>query len=143
MNVYRSIVGLAAVAVALVVVGLRSPSPLAADAKVPSFTAGQAAKGRALFSADCAQCHGVNLQGISGPALRGADSNLATQSVSAIYTYVSTEMPMGNAGGLKADEYVSLLAFLLEKNGHRPGSAGLSVAALKASTAKFGGVAMK
>jgi mono/diheme cytochrome c family protein len=143
VNVFRTTVNVAAVAVALASLGLKSLSLLAAGSSAPSFTADQATKGQRVFYANCAMCHGVKLQGISGPALKGGDSNLSLQSVSAVYTYTSTEMPAGNAGGLKSDDYVNVIAFLFKQNGQKPGSIRLSASTLKASTAKFGGEAMK
>jgi mono/diheme cytochrome c family protein len=103
------------------------------------FTAAQAAKGQATYYAKCAMCHGANLEGISGPALKGKDANLQEQTVSGVYAYTTTEMPVGNAGGLPSADYVNILAFLLQSNGRHAGAKALTVAALKADTTKIGG----
>ncbi|MDX2006747.1 MAG: cytochrome c [Meiothermus sp.] len=36
-----------------------------------NFTAQQATQGAATYRSQCAMCHGPNLQGASGPALKG------------------------------------------------------------------------
>ena len=84
-------------------------------------------------------CHGANLEGVSGPALKGKDANLQAQTVKGVYAYTITEMPVGNAGGLPSDDYVNIMAFLLKSNGHEPGSVKLSVASLTSASTKIGG----
>ena len=111
----------------------------AADPAKPSFTADQASKGEAAYYANCAMCHGANLEGISGPALKGKDANLQSQATKDVYAYTIVQMPVGNAGALPSTVYVNIMAFLLKSNGHRPGSAKLTVASLKASSEKIGG----
>ena len=133
MRVLPAVISLAAVA--LLGAGSNPPGP--------SFTAAQAAAGRHVYTADCLRCHGANLQGVIGPALKGGDSNLSTQKIGAVYTYVKTEMPQGNAGGLKSDEYVVVMAFLLQSNGHKAGSEKLTPATLSASQAPVGGAKMQ
>lgn len=82
-----------------------------------TYTTAQATQGRTLYYGKCAMCHGANLEGISGPALKGPDSNLALQTVGAVYTYTTVQMPVGNAGGLSKSDYVKLIAFVLQNNG--------------------------
>jgi polar amino acid transport system substrate-binding protein len=107
--------------------------------KLPSFTAAQVAHGRTIYYGKCAMCHGAALEGISGPALKGPDSNLQEQTVSAVYGYLTTEMPVGNAGGLPSKDYVDIMAFLLYSNGRHAASKPLTVAALKAAKEDIGG----
>ncbi len=101
---------------------------------VPSFTAAQASSGQSVYYANCVLCHGVNLEGTYGPALKGSDGNVQWQSVSDVYAYMSTKMPAGNAGGLSSTDYVNLMALLLQAHGHRAGFAPLTASV--ASTAK-------
>src|SRR6202011_3582538 len=61
------VAGLAAVA-ALLLAGTRPAVP----AGPGHYTRAQAASGAAVYTATCQQCHGVNLQGQSGPPLTGA-----------------------------------------------------------------------
>ena len=111
----------------------------ASDSAKPGFTADQASKGEAAYYANCAMCHGAKLEGISGPALAGRDANLQSQSTKDVYTYTIVQMPVGNAGGLSSTVYVEIMAFLLKSNGHKAGSAKLTVASLKASHDRIGG----
>jgi mono/diheme cytochrome c family protein len=91
-----------------------------------TFTAPQAAFGAKTYLQNCAKCHGANLAGVSGPALVGKTSGIAQQSVVEVYEYVSQQMPMTAPGSLSKAQYVDLLAYLLEKNGHRPSSRPLT-----------------
>jgi polar amino acid transport system substrate-binding protein len=100
--------------------------PATKDAKGLSFTADQATKGRNAYYANCAYCHGANLEGIYGPALNGPDGNVQWQPVSAVYGYTTTQMPVGNAGGLPADDYVNIMAFLLQSHGFHAGATPLT-----------------
>ncbi len=103
-----------------------------------SFSASQVGAGRLTYYAKCAMCHGANLEGISGPALKGKDGNLTSQTVSGVYKYTIVQMPVGNAGGLTSKEYVDLLAFLLQSNGRKAGSAALTTATLLKDNSKIG-----
>lgn len=102
--------GLAIVAAATSVLSAATPGHV-------TYSAAQAARGRTLYYGKCASCHGAKLEGISGPALMGPDANLKIQKLSAVWDYVTVNMPMGNAGGLPKAEYVSLMAFILKSNG--------------------------
>lgn len=102
----------------------------AATPKHVTYTVAQATQGRTLYYGKCAMCHGANMEGISGPALKGPDSNVQLQTVQAIYTYTTGQMPMGNAGGLAKGDYVKLLAFILQSNGVPAGSKPASTTSL-------------
>lgn len=111
-----------------------------ATAKPPiSFLASQADTGRLTYYAKCAMCHGANLEGISGPALKGNDANLQSLTVSYVYKYTIVQMPVGNAGGLSSKEYVNLVAFLLRSNGRHAGTTALTPATLSKDNSKIGG----
>lgn len=105
-----------------------------------TYTVAQATQGRTLYYGKCAMCHGANLEGISGPALKGPDSNLALQTVAAVYAYTTVEMPVGNAGGLPKGDYVKLMAFILQNNGVPAGKRPATVASLKSTDITIGKV---
>lgn len=105
-----------------------------------TYSAAQAVQGRTIYYGNCALCHGANLEGISGPALKGADSNLKIQTVEAVYTYTTVEMPVGNAGGLPKADYVKLMAFILQKNGVPASKKPATIASLKALKIDIGKV---
>ncbi len=90
------------------------------------FTAAQADSGRQLYLANCAACHGEALAG--PPALKGEAfmANWATQTTNALYDKVRTTMPPEAPGSLGADNYVSVVAFILRENGQTPGNTPLN-----------------
>ena len=108
-----------------------------AGASGPSlFTSAQSAAGGKTYAANCSKCHGANLEGVSAPALRGSGSGLAGDSVGEAFTFISTQMPAGNPGSLSGAEYANVLAYILSRNGHRPGASTLTPAAAKTSQLK-------
>jgi len=80
--------------------------------------------------AQCSYCHGANLAGVFAPALAGSGSNVPYQSPGAIYGYTSVYMPVGNAGGLRQEDYVDITAFLMQQNGRIPSSTPLTLTAI-------------
>ncbi|MGZ3504797.1 MAG: c-type cytochrome [Vulcanimicrobiaceae bacterium] len=127
--------------IAVAVIGLAAAAhavPAGTAAGIPSFTESQATKGHSLYLANCALCHGANLDGVYAPALNGPDGNIQWQSVSDVYHYTSVQMPVGNAGGLSSDDYVDIMAFLLKVHGHHPGNTPLTASVAATSTALVG-----
>lgn len=104
-----------------------------------TFTAGQVSVGAAAFQTHCSACHGTNLEGGAGPALTGPNfKTLSTKvkaKVSDIFGYMTMNMPLNEPASLSHTEYVNILAFILSKNGYRPGRAPLTFASANASTA--------
>ncbi|MGB6986102.1 MAG: cytochrome c, partial [Candidatus Aquilonibacter sp.] len=96
------------------------------------FTAAQATAGEPLYNGNCAQCHGVHLEGAAGPALAG--SSAASLQVNAFFAVMTTTMPYNNPGTLTHDQYVQVMAYVLKRNGVQPGATPLTFAA--ASNAK-------
>jgi len=90
------------------------------------FTSAQVAAGAKTYAASCSKCHGANLEGVSAPALRGAGSGLAGDSVSEAYKFIATQMPAGNPGSLSSTEYTNVMAYILSRNGHAAGAAHLT-----------------
>lgn len=117
---------------------LATALPLSADDAAGYFTQAQADRGKTLFSANCSQCHGANLEGISGPALAGKDfqSGWASRTAFDLYDVMSTEMPLTAPASLKPDEYLALTAYVLSKNGFPAGSTALDKAKLKGISLK-------
>jgi mono/diheme cytochrome c family protein len=101
------------------------------------FTGAQAAAGAKTYSASCSKCHGANLEGVSAPALHGSGSGLAGDTVSEAFTFISTQMPAGNPGSLSSTEYANVLAYILDRNGHKPGTVSLTPASAKKSRLKI------
>ena len=96
------------------------------------FTADQAQQGALLFAQQCAACHGADVEGGAGPALKGpafremaATQNLTVKS---LLDVVSRSMPMTAPGSLKPEEYAALVAFILQQSGYQPGTQPLTAA---------------
>src|SRR5438445_2529347 len=93
------------------------------------FTADQSRAGRALYVANCAACHGPQLQGAGeAPPLAGATfiaawGNRATEE---LYNLVKASMPYGNGNSLDADTYRRIVAYVLAANGAQPGAKAFS-----------------
>jgi mono/diheme cytochrome c family protein len=119
---------------ALVLLGLAS----AALAKPPAFTKAQAATGAKVYKAECAACHGAKLSDGGAPKLAGADflKKWSGNTLDDFHFIMSTTMPMTKPGALKESEYLSVLAYILQENGFKPGKDGLAVKNLKAYTFK-------
>ncbi len=132
---------LAATAAAAVLV-LAAPAPGApagARAAGPSgayYTAAQAAAGGKAYAANCSQCHGAALQGVSGPPLAGPAMK-GSQAIRDIYAVVSQQMPASAPGSLSPPTYAAIMAFLLARNGHPAGKTALTPATAKTIGAKI------
>jgi alcohol dehydrogenase (cytochrome c) len=96
----------------------------AALEQTATFTAAQAALGRAAYDRDCASCHGANLDDAEfAPPVKGSafSSNWAGQSIASLLTYLRTTMPSDRPGQLSEVEYTRILAYILQANGVLPG----------------------
>jgi alcohol dehydrogenase (cytochrome c) len=107
------------------------------------YTKPQAENGRALYQNVCAECHGPNLTDGSASALAGPGferdwnpgrsvSDLfgwGSASVDDLFFIIRTTMPPGGAGSLSVDEYLDIVAHILERNGYPSGERALSAEA--------------
>lgn len=97
------------------------------------FTTEQAIRGSKLFSASCAECHGANLQGGEGKALRGDPfwTDWRESTVGELLTYVGKNMPFSEdaslAGTLPASTYADIVAYMLSANGLPSGGQELTL----------------
>ncbi|HET9363169.1 MAG TPA: PQQ-binding-like beta-propeller repeat protein [Vicinamibacterales bacterium] len=92
------------------------------------FTVAQATAGRQAYEANCAGCHGNNLDGVpplSGDAFMGPWRARTTRD---LFGLVRTTMPSDNAGGLPEGTYVNIIAYILQRNGVAPGATALTAA---------------
>ncbi len=101
----------------------------AANAQTVSFTRAQAEQGSALYARHCAQCHGAQLMNGSASALAGPPFQerwaQPTRSLDDLFYVLRTSMPLGAGGTLTTNEYLALLAHMMERNGQEPGSRAL------------------
>lgn len=111
-----------------------TPTPTA-----PTFTAAQTGNGAQVYTASCASCHGAQLQGGAGPTLAGTPFlkkwTGGTHQLSSLHATISQQMPLNKPGSLSAQQYLDVTAFILSKNGYRPGNTALNAAGLKMTLA--------
>jgi quinoprotein glucose dehydrogenase len=92
------------------------------------FTSAQADRGKALFAANCAKCHGDSLQGEDqAPQLAGSNfmSNWNGENVGDLVDRIHTSMPADNPGSLSLASATDLAAFILSSNSIPAGAAEL------------------
>ena len=105
---------------AAALLGLLSAGPAAAQTRGTVwdgvYTAEQAARGKATFATTCAACHGADLNGVSGPALKNDVflNHWMEGRLDALLARVKSMPP--NRANLGDGAYVDLLAFLLDAN---------------------------
>ena len=104
-----------------------------------SFTSSQMTKGDKQFAQSCAQCHGEQLEGGAGPALTGPTFDTLSKKVGAnvgdIFTYMTTNMPLNEPASLSHSQYVSIMSYILSKNGYKPGKTALTFKVAESSKA--------
>ncbi len=85
------------------------------------------------YAQSCAICHGSRMQGATGPALAGA--NARASSIGDFFGYVTTRMPQGTPGSLTHDQYVDIMAYILQMNGYTASGTPLTYQQAEKSTA--------
>jgi hypothetical protein len=132
---------LAALAVYLIVsasaVNARQAAPAGPGKSVWDgvFTTAQADRGRTLFNANCAECHGPTMQGGEGKPLAGQTfwNDWREQTVGDLLTYVSKNMPFSEdgslAGTLAPSTYLDIVTHILRTNELPAGAQELTAAA--------------
>jgi alcohol dehydrogenase (cytochrome c) len=80
------------------------------------FSEAQADRGEQRFKISCSSCHQADefVEPVFSARWEG-------QSVGDLYEFISTSMPENDPGGLKPDEYASVIAFFLGQNGYPVG----------------------
>ncbi|MEQ1759636.1 MAG: PQQ-binding-like beta-propeller repeat protein [Vicinamibacterales bacterium] len=117
-------VGLAIVLGGAILAGRQAPVATGA------YTTTQAAAGRIAYDANCAGCHRPDLGGANeAPQLAGGNFLRAwgSRTTTELLTYVQAVMPPSNPGGLSAETYASVVAYVLQANGAPSGEAPLTV----------------
>jgi PQQ-dependent dehydrogenase (methanol/ethanol family) len=105
-------------------VGLVLASTIVAVRADTTFTTSQASAGSTVYAQSCAQCHGTNLQGQSGPALMGPSIKSGYPTAEKLYDFIKAQMPANAPGSLSETQYKDVTAYLLQKNGLLAGGRG-------------------
>jgi len=106
-------------------IGVGGTSCAAADPAASSlptvFSTDQAKRGRQVYGASCADCHGADLEGVVGPALVGPAFTRRwkppERSAGDLFYVLRTSMPKLAMGSLTPDDYTAVFAYLLLRNG--------------------------
>lgn len=128
---------------ALVLAALVSPGAAAAQATTSpdagAFTTAQAERGKRIYSTYCIACHGVELEGSTGPALAGDAfhakwNGSQDRTLRVLFSVLRTTMPRPAMGSLSEDAYLDVMAYMLQRNGVTAGARALTVAALASAS---------
>lgn len=75
-------------------------------------------EGEEVFQTQCASCHGPEGQGYIAPPVIGPDAALASYGTARkLHRFISSTMPQNAPGSLSDEQYLDVLAFLLQRNG--------------------------
>src|SRR5712691_9662632 len=101
--------------------------------QVSSLTGGvysneQAGQGREMYRAQCTECHGVAMEGGSGPPLAGEDflANWSARPLVTLVGKIQNTMPFDKPGTLSRSQSTALLAYMLQIGKFPAGAADLS-----------------
>lgn len=91
------------------------------------FTTAQAERGKPIYDAECAACHGPTLGGGGGgPALSGPFwTAWEGRTVGELFTLTKNSMPANGPGRLKDQEYADVVAYMLSVNRYAAGKTDL------------------
>jgi len=80
------------------------------------YTAEQAARGRQIYQAQCAECHGKGMEGASGPPLVGESflSNWSARPLAGLVDKIQKTMPFDAPGSLSRRQSTDLAASMLQ-----------------------------
>ena len=86
---------------------------------IRSFTPDQVTAGRAAYEQNCASCHGANLRQLPEALLAGREfvAQWETRRTNELVTRMQFTMPPTKPGGLPADTYAAIAAYVLQANG--------------------------
>jgi alcohol dehydrogenase (cytochrome c) len=84
-----------------------------------AFTADQAAAGRAAYEQTCSNCHGANLRQLPNALLAGDEfvGRWGNRATNDLIAQARSTMPPDNPGGLPAETYANIVAYVLQANG--------------------------
>ena len=112
---------------AVIVLGLlvsaRAPL-LGQDSKIWAgvYSVAQAEEGKTLFEANCSSCHKLDLSGDRGPALIGNTffKSWEAGTVNRLFMKIKETMPLNRGSSLSEDNYLALVAYILQANTFPP-----------------------
>ncbi len=95
-----------------------------------AYTETQAARGLVVYQNHCAFCHLDDLSGFRGLPLAGADFiarwDEAGVTLENFLSFVTSSMPQEEPGTLQPQEYLDVVAYILQANGYPSGERELT-----------------
>ena len=104
------------------------------------YSEAQATRGKALYSQECASCHGSELTGGEmAPPLAGGEFMAGWDglTIGDLFERVRISMPQNAPGSLSGQQNADILAFILSANKYPTGTSELSNQAMVLKTIKF------
>ena len=102
----------------------------AADAKPALYTATQAHEGASVYQQSCAACHGISLEGVAAPALKGRSfSEMASAqdlTLDSLLAVIANTMPQSDPGSLRPAQVNAVVAYILQQNTYPAGATALT-----------------
>ncbi len=89
------------------------------------YSEAQATRGEPLYTAECAFCHGADLQGtFVAPPLTASALSVRWQNrtLAELFDYQQTFMPWTSPGGYGRRQNIDILAYILKKGGFPAGA---------------------
>ena len=96
------------------------------------YTNEQAARGDAVFSNTCTNCHTLDAQGNRPLSGKKFWDSYTQKTVGDLFDFIQKNMPNGNPGSLSEKTYADLVALILKSNGIPAGTTELVPAAVAA-----------
>ena len=94
------------------------------------YTEAQAARGQIVYGEYCAYCHGDDLTGFQGPPLAGpvfmASWTALNLTLDDLFYAASALMPQDLPASLEPQEYIDIVAYILQRNGYPAGDRELT-----------------
>lgn len=90
-----------------------------AQTPAPTYTQAQAQAGAALYTQNCAMCHG---DATAGHTLVQPGTSPA---IGGIFSIMTTSMPLNQPGSLTPQQYENIMAYALKNNGYPAGTKAL------------------
>jgi hypothetical protein len=83
------------------------------------YTESQALRGETAYAANCARCHGANLESFSGPPLKGSlfMDRWREFDLSVLFEVIKDSMPKDQPGSLTEEQYLDIASHMLRSNG--------------------------
>lgn len=94
------------------------------------YTTAQATRGQVVYDRQCSTCHGWDLSGRNARPLKGDVfyRNWGEDSLGSLFTVVRDSMPRNAPGTLSEQDYLDVVAYILQRNEYPAGATDLTTA---------------